>query len=68
MKDYFGRELEVGQLVVYVYASGSSVRKRSMYVVGFSKEQVRISKNLSDSGGCVQSTSLIILSEEGVHV
>lgn len=66
MKDAFGRELEIGQRVAYVWSGGSGVHKNLEYVVGFSPKMVRTSRTEEGVGSCVYGSNCIILSEEGL--
>lgn len=67
-RDAFGRVLEVGMRVAIVSGSrGGGTYKSLGYVNGFTPQRVRCGRlDQPDTGNTVHSSSVIILSEEGV--
>lgn len=58
--DYFGNELEIGDFVIRIHAYKSGGwSAREVYVVGFTKQMVKVSEDLDGVGHAVGGKRLI---------
>lgn len=65
-EDGLGRELKIGQRVVYIWTHGNMIFKDLGYIMGVKDGDVRFARRNQGSGRPVPSYNCYILSEEGL--